>query len=159
MKLMELKQDKKPMFVGVRLDGPSTHEIMKLTKGIDNRTSLGDVHITVAYSKKPIALKALGKLEPPVSVKAKHYSIFKTQTGENCLVLEVESQGLIDRHNEIMNDYGASYDFPEYKPHVTLSYDCGIGFDINKLPKIEDIPELFAVQEYASELELDWQPA
>ena len=156
MKLIEFYRGKKPTFVAVRLDGPSADEIMKLSKGVDNRTPRGEIHITVAYSKKPISIEALGKLDPPISVKPKHYSIFKSQTGGNCLVLEVESEGLTARHNEIMKDYGASYDFPDYKPHVTLSYDCGIAFDINSLPKVETIPELFAVQEYATELDEEW---
>lgn len=156
---MELHRNKQPMYVGVKLDADSVDEIIKLTKGIDNKTNKGEIHITVAYSRKPIMLTALGALEPPVRIKARHYSIFKTQTGENCLVLEVESKELTDRHNEIIKDYGASYDFPEYKPHITLSYDCGIGFDIKTLPKIEDIPELFANEEYATALDLDWEPA
>ncbi len=159
MRLNELHCTKRPMFIGVRFDGPSMDEIMKLSKGVENRTSKGELHITVAYSRKPISITALGKLEPPVAVKAKHYSIFKTRTGENCLVVEVEPPDLVARHNEIRKDYGASYDFPEYKPHFTLSYDCGIGFDIRSLPPIEDIPELYCHQEYASELQIDYQPA
>lgn len=159
MKLNELYREKKPMYVGVKLDGNSLAELAKLNQGVENKVSKGEMHITVAYSRKPISLSALGALEPPASVKAKHYSIFKTQTGENCLVLEVESPTLTARHREIIDDYGASYDFPEYKPHITLSYDCGIGFDIKKLPPVDTIPELFANLEYAMELDLEWQPA
>lgn len=159
MRLNELYREKKPMYVGVRFDGDSVEALTKLNQGVENKTSPAEFHVTVAYSRKPISLSALGNLEPPVSVKAKHYSIFHTQTGENCLVLEVESPDLTARHREIIDSYGASYDFPDYKPHITLSYDCGIGFDIKKLPAIESIPELFAVLEYAMELDLDYQPA
>lgn len=159
MRLDELYREKKPMYLGVRFDGDSLAAIEALNKDVENRTSKNDFHVTVAYSRKPIAVTALGKLEPPVSVKAKHYSVFKTQTGKNCLVLEVESPDLTARHTELNDVYGASYDFPDYKPHITLSYDCGIGFDINKLPKIETIPELFAILEYAMELDLEWEPA
>jgi 2'-5' RNA ligase len=159
MRLNELYSVKKPMFVGVRFDGPSMDEIMKLSKGVDNRTSKGELHITVAYSRAPISITALGSLEPPVAVKAKQYSIFKARSGENCLVVEVDSPDLVARHNEIRKDYGASYDFPEYKPHFTLSYDCGIGFDIRSLPPIEDIPVLYCHQEYASELRMEYAQA
>jgi hypothetical protein len=159
MLLNELHQRKKPTFVGVRFDGASMDEIAKLNKNVDNRTSRGEFHITLIYSKKPIFITALGKLEPPVEVKAKHYSIFHTRTGENCLVLEVDAPALVARHNEIMKNYGASYDFPEYKPHLTLSYDCGTGFDLKSLPPVEDIPTLYCHLEYASELEIDWLPA
>lgn len=159
MRLCELHYKKHPMFVGVRFDGPSMDEIMKLSAGVPNRTSKDELHITVAYSRKPISITALGKLEPPAIVKPKHYSIFHTRSGENCLVVEVDAPELVARHNEIMKDYGASYDFPEYKPHFTLSYDCGYDFDIRSLPPLEEVPTLVCHQEYASELQTDWEAA
>lgn len=159
VKLEDLSKLAQPTFVGVRFDGPSMDEIMKISKGVQNRTSKGELHITLIYSKKPIYITALGKLEPPILVKAKHYSIFSARSGENCLVVEVESPGLVARHNEIMRDYGASYDFPEYKPHFTLSYDCGVGFDLKTLPPIESIPDLYCHLEYVSILRQEWLTA
>jgi 2'-5' RNA ligase len=149
---MEFHREKRPTFVGVRFDGPSMDEIMKLSKDVPNRTSKGEIHITVAYSRTPIHITALGDLEPPYSIQPTRYSIFKSRSGENCLVLEVASSDLVKRHNEIMTDYGASYDFPQYKPHLTLSYDCGVGFDITTLPPVADIPLLYAHQEYVTVL-------
>lgn len=159
MILSELYYRKRPMFIGVRFDEASMNEIMKLSEGVPNRTSKGELHITVAYSRKPISISALGKLAPPEQVKAKHYSIFQARSGENCLVVEVDAPGLVARHNEIIKDYGASYDFPEYKPHFTLSYDCGVGFDIRTLPPLESVPVLHCHLEYATALQMDWQTA
>lgn len=156
MKLMTISKKKTPLYVGMRLDGPSMDEIMKVTKGVKNRTSRGEVHITIIYSKTPIAYSARGKLDPAIEVKAKAYSIFTTQDGESCLVLELDAPALHNLHNEIMEECGASYDFDVYKPHITMSYDVGEDFDLASLTKIEDIPSLYCHQEYASKLNINW---
>jgi 2'-5' RNA ligase len=159
MVLMELMKQKQPTYVAVKLDKAGIDQILKIAQGLDNKINARDIHITVAYSRTPISLTALGVLEPPVRVRPKHYSIFNTQTGEKCLVLEVESEGLVARHNEIMKEYGASYDFPVYKPHITLSYNCGVGFDLKTLPDVKTLTDFKAVEEYAMTLDVEYQPA
>lgn len=67
----------------------------------------------------------------------------------------MDCQYLSDRHNEIMDLYEATYDYPEYKVHVTLSYDIG-DIDIKDL-KIDGFPKINIVKEYYNELILDWQ--
>lgn len=155
MKLMELKK-KVPTFVGLRLDGPSMDEVMKLNRGVRNRTSKGEVHITVIYSKTPISYTARGSIDPKIEFTGKHYSLFTTQEGETCLVLEIESDAINALHKSIMEETGASYDYETYKPHITLSYDVGEDFDVKNLPKIKDLPAFYAHQEYATKLETKW---
>ena len=47
--------------------------------------------------------------------------------------MKFKSKTLSNRHNEIMkNNPKAVYDFPEYIPHITLSYDVE-DFDVSKL--------------------------
>jgi hypothetical protein len=153
--LAELARPKVPLYVGVRFDGPSMDEIMKLTKNVPNRTSRGELHVTVAYSKAPISYTAIGEMKP-VEVTAKHYSFFTSQNGETVLVLELSSDVLSAKHHWLRDELGASYDFEEYKPHVTLSYDVGENFDLDSLPPVDKIPTLYVVQEYAQKLDLDW---
>jgi hypothetical protein len=107
------------------------------------------------YSKAPISFTARGKLETPISIKPKHYSIFETDEGP-CLVLELNSPALIKRHNEIMA-LGASYPHDVYNPHVTLSYNVGEKFDIASLPPVESLPNLVCHQEYSQRLDTNWK--
>lgn len=130
--------------------------LMKITKGVPHRLSKGELHITLIYSKTPISFKARGKLDPPIEIRPKHYSIFTTVEGENCLVLEIESEAIVARHNEIMSDTGASYDHPDFKPHISLSYDVGEDFDLDSLPKLDDMDPFYANAEYASKLDVNW---
>lgn len=75
----------------------------------------------------------------------------------NCLVLKYDCQSLIDRHRYLMGKHGASYDYDDYIPHVTLSYNIGDNFDLSKLSDIKkDIPVLVITQEYGQDLNLNW---
>lgn len=157
MILEDLAQyNKVPTYVGVKLDDSSVQALMELAKHAENRVSPDDIHITVAYSKAPISMQARGNLKPSVVATPKEYSIFKGNSGGYCLVLEVDAPELTARHNEIIRDYGASHDYPTYRPHITLSYNCGGGFDLRKMPPVHTLPRLFAIREYRTELNTNW---
>jgi len=70
-------------------------------------------------------------------------------------VLTYDCPELIDRHNALMKEHGATFDYDEFKPHVTLSYDVGREFDTKKLP-VADIGDINVIDEYSEELNLDW---
>jgi peroxiredoxin len=99
--------------------------------GIKNVKPMEDFHITVCYSEKPIAYQALGLL-PPLPVKPKNFSMFGKEN--NILVLEVNC-AIAQNRFEYAKILGAVSDFPDYKPHITVSDDPGI--DINDLPEID----------------------
>ena len=152
MRLAELKHpQKRPTYLGVKFSDDSLSRLASLLEGVPNRNPLDKLHITVTYSRAPISIESLGDIGE-IPVKPLNYRFFNTRTGMQCLVLEVESEWLTTRHLETINDYGASYDFPEYKPHVTLSYDCGYDFDISKLPDVSTLGELSIVHEYYEDL-------
>ncbi|QJT71868.1 hypothetical protein TH1_186 [Shewanella phage Thanatos-1] len=80
------------------------------------------LHSTVVYSKgKEIPFVPLS-VEKILATKA-WLEVFNTHDS-NVLVLRFDSEYLQSRH-----DYGtilgANYDFDEYLPHITLSYDVG----------------------------------
>jgi hypothetical protein len=55
-----------------------------------------------------------------------------------------------------MSDHKATYDFPKYEPHITLSYDIG-DMDIKKLPNMFDtVPFINITTEYSEDLDLSW---
>lgn len=111
-------------------------------------------HVTILFSRKHLPnYKGAGKVSYKASVKDFH--VFEGET--KVLVLTLESPDLVNRHNELMTEHEATYDFPEYIPHVTLSYDLG-DYNIDNL-NIEDLDDLdFTItEEYQEDLNLDWK--
>ena len=52
-----------------------------------------------------------------------------------------------------MAQYGATYDFPVYSPHITLSYD--FSGEILNLPVYNQ--PIFLDSEYVEDLKIDWE--
>jgi hypothetical protein len=118
------------------------------------------LHVTLIYSRKHLeGFKAEGKLDKPYACKPKEFVVWKTKPEDpkeektNCLVLQLNSPELIKRHEHIMKEFGATFDFDKYTPHITLSYSIG-DMDIENLPKIDF--DLVFDTEYAEELNLNW---
>lgn len=73
------------------------------------------------------------------------------------LILLLHSPWLVMRHNELRRVHDATHDYPEYIPHVTLSYNIG-DFDISTL-NINELPEDLALTfKFKSSLDLEWVP-
>jgi hypothetical protein len=89
---------------------------------LDNPTPSHEIHCTVTYSRRPCP--SLADYEPDLPVKAgvKGFRVFPMQSGKNCLVLELESSDIVELHEYALS-LGATHDYDEYTPHVTLTYD------------------------------------
>jgi hypothetical protein len=89
--------------------------------------NLDDMHVTVAFSRTPIDWDKIGASRETITVSSGKR--FIEQLGdEGAVVLRFESSQLQQRWKQIC-DAGASWDYPSYKPHVTISYD-GSGLDL-----------------------------
>lgn len=156
MKLNEIVKQANGTYVGVKLDKESCKRIKELCKIIDvpNRVTTEKLHSTIIYSRKHVPELKADLTNYPIKAKAKEFHIFNAQDGKKALVLKLDCPALVDRHNHIMSEYGTTYDFPEYIPHVTISYDCG-----DFLPSDFDgeLPEITFTSEYVEDLVLDWQ--
>lgn len=142
-----------------------TPETQKHLKDIVDNESLPKptppekLHSTIAYSKdNPISDYTVdGKLEEPIECEIDSFDIFPSQDGTNCLVVKLKAPDLINKHN-ITRKLGASYDYDEYIPHVTLSYDAG---DISS-ERLEDLnkkyrgTKIYADEEYDEPLKNNW---
>ena len=79
------------------------------------------IHSTIVYSRVTVPYVASsGSFEVATSGELE---VWDTQSGKT-LVLKLDSDYLAFRHN-YAKALGATYDFPEYRPHITLSYDVG----------------------------------
>jgi AraC-like DNA-binding protein len=90
----------------------------RIASGVDPSS----YHCTLMYSRVPVPQTDYMIAPTPISTRAKAYEIFPSKDGKKCLVLLIDSQEVYDLHQHTM-DLGASYDYPEYKPHVTLAAD------------------------------------
>ena len=146
-----ITESKKGTYAAVRPDVSSAKSLTDLmTKhGVPNPEPADKLHSTLLYSRKN-----LPKYTPDTSISHESDShkleVWPTKSGKNCLVMKMNAPSLESRHKELMYKHKATYDYPEYKPHISLSYDIG-DFDINK---IKDIPKKMKfTNEYQEELD------
>ena len=147
-------------YVAVKFSKESNKALKKFAKGlgIDNIIPSDKLHITVIYSRKPIPVSEMphDKKEIDMVVQPDHLSIFPTQSKKNALVLELNAPQLNELHKELMDKYKLTYDYDEYKAHVTLSYDCG-DFDPDTVDvDLSPVYGLQLVTQYHDVLQLDW---
>lgn len=90
--------------------------------GVPNPIKREEIHVTLLYSRK-----YLPDYEPATSTDMwaypKGYHIFEGRNGKKILVLLLDSEDAVNRHQVLMKQHESTYDFPEYKPYITLSYD------------------------------------
>lgn len=154
--LNEAMKGGKGTYVAVRFSKDTQDNLSKFIKDHDipNPTPKDEYHATVIYSKKRCeGFEPHGELDDPWIGTPEKLEIFKTQDGKNALVLRFKSKELTERHHYIMDEYDATYDFPEYKIHATISYDAG-DFDPKTIKDIKKVIEpLEIVEEYMKDLD------
>lgn len=146
-------------YAGYKYDKDGVALLSKYAKdnNLPNPLDPEKVHTTLLYSRKPCPdYEALGQLDKPIKCKVGKMEVWPTQSKKNALVVKLDAPEMNKRHKELMDEHEATYDFDEYKPHITLSYDIG-DLDIAELPDIRDtIKEIDAVEEYQEELQDEW---
>jgi len=159
-------KEKKGSYAGVRFDTATNKAIHKYIHDNKIPTSVRPdrLHSTLLYSRKYLPnYKPAGKLDKPLIGTPKSFEVWKTRPPAgsdgkptNCLVLKYSCPELETRHKELMKEHSAQYDYDEYYPHITLSYDIG-DMNIKDLPDIKDtVKEIKIVEEYGEDLDLDW---
>jgi uncharacterized protein len=107
----------------------NARDIIKWAQGQGFRSTvpLEEMHVTIIYSKEAVDWMAVGTdgygeqgdgtlAVPPGGPR------LVEQFSDGAVVLEFSSSRLQWRHTS-MRDRGASYDYDEYRPHVTITYD------------------------------------
>lgn len=112
-------------YISVKLSADSAKKLDEWaeSKNISNLTEPSEYHCTVMYSKKGIPDAKKYDIGLPINTEISGWKIFPTQGGTKALVGVLASKELKDHHKNIMDTYKGSYDFPEYIPHVTVSYN------------------------------------
>lgn len=122
-------------YVAIKWGDSHREEIVKWAKdqGIPNVLNSDEIHTTLIYSR--VGFKhSCSSTDFDTDISDGEFHVFTNEKlGHKALVMKFKSKTLSNRHNEIMkNNPKAVYDFPEYIPHITLSYDVE-DFDVSKL--------------------------
>lgn len=151
----QLVEGLKGTYVGVRYSKDSIAMLKDLQRmyKIPDPTPASKMHTTVLYSRTPVDFPVKTDVNETVG-RDVQFHVFNTRDGKRALVLKIKSDYLTSRH-ELGNELGASYDFPDYIPHITLSYDVGDKMFSTKPFKLEK--ELVIDTEYYEDLDLNWQ--
>lgn len=164
MTLNEIKQEKLGTYAAVRFSKSTIDRLTQfcVDNGVKNALKPSKLHTTLLYSRKHLPdYEALGDLDSPWIGSPKEFVVWDTRSEDDapptrCLILKFECKQLEDRHEFLMKEHGATYDFDTYHPHISLSYDIG-NDEIDSLTgKINDIGDIEIVHEYTENLILGW---
>lgn len=168
MKLVDILTEKKNeptgSYAAVRFDQETKDTIAKYLKDnqIPNGISPEKLHTTLLYSHKYLPdYTAQGDISPAWIGTPVAFEVWESQPKEdgstkNCLVLKYKCDELAKRHEFLMDEHDAQYDFPDYKPHITFSYDIG-ELNAEEFPDIKKaLPEIKIVSEYGEDLKDDF---
>lgn len=148
----------RPLYVQRKLLNASDLIAWAKANGFTSTLPAGDMHVTVLYSRTPVDPMKMGEGwsgddKGHVRVKPGGPRAIE-RLGESAVVLLFASWDIEGRHRSMV-EAGGSHDFPEYQPHVTISFDVPADFNLDALKPfagaLEFGPELF------EPLDLDWK--
>lgn len=123
--LTESDEHKNGTYVSVHLSPESSDSLFTWVKehDIENPTPKKEYHCTIVYSRVGIPTAKKETLDLPFTAIVSKWEIFPTQTGAKCLVARLDCPKMKEAFKMYHSKYAATYDYDEYKPHVTVSYD------------------------------------
>lgn len=160
MKLTELKQQK-GTYAAVKFSDQTKGNIADYmaANDIPNPLPIDKMHTTLLYSRKYLPdYEPAGKYSNPMVGTPEQFEVWESSPDEDgnrsmCLVLKFKCPELEARHEHLMKEHGATYDYDEYKTHITFSYNVG-DMKVDNLPKFES--DIEVVSEYGEDLNLSW---
>ena len=142
---------KNGVYIATKLSKESEYKIKEYQeKYLSQYDCNNELHCTLIYSKKPLNKDVLTK-EYKYKGIFKDFQLFGPEN--DTLVIELNSPEMTKRNNELKDEYGFISDFSDYKPHVTLSYDCKDIY-LKTLPKIDF--DIYLEDEYIEPLNTEW---
>lgn len=155
----ESKAGKKGTYVAVKYSAAFSRSLRNQMKqlGVPNIIDIDKIHSTLIYSRVELnGFKPMGGMRLTFDDNTVIPHTFKTSSGKTAFVLKLKPNWYILRHKQIMKEYPeATYDFDEYIPHITVSYD--VGDWENPTGEIQLDSRIEIVQEYSEVLDLDWK--
>jgi hypothetical protein len=148
---MLAKGDKKTLFIKRAVVNGADIVDWAKSQGFATTLPSDDMHVTVAFSKNKVDWGHLGDSFDRLRLTGGERSLQRFDGGAT--VLRFESGDLARRWEELC-DKGASWDYDEYHPHVTISYKAD-DVDLSKV-KPYDGPIMLG-PEITQEVKSDWK--
>lgn len=120
-------------------------------QGFATTTPADELHVTVTYSRTPVDWMKMGDnwssdRNGNLTIEPGGARLVEPLGDKGAIVLLFNSSHLSWRHQSMI-EAGASHDFPDYQPHVSISYSAD-GLDLSKVEpyrgKLVFGPEIFA---------------
>lgn len=121
-------------------------------QGFGKALTADDMHVTVAFSRAKVDWSEVAEPTIDVRVPASESRSLERLGDKGAIGLRFESSILATRWR-VFRDAGASWDWPGYKPHVTITYDAG-DIDIDAITPYNG--ELLFGPEQFAEVDEDW---
>jgi hypothetical protein len=120
---------RRPLYV--RRDVLNAAEIIDWAKANGFATTLApeDMHVTCCYSKRALNWDKIEPSYESVRLEDSKGRTVEALGDEGAVVLKFQSLELQDRFTEFLNA-GATWDYPEYNPHITITYQPPKGLDV-----------------------------
>lgn len=152
---------KKGTYLGCRFSPDTVKNIISLQRemGVPNPVPQEKLHSTILYSRKYLPKLKPDQSEYPIRSDDTKFrlELWESQSGAKCLVLVFDCISLVEYHKWLMKQHNATYDYDEYKPHITLSYDVGDDWFPNvSTISFKDNSQVTISSEYIEDLDLDW---
>lgn len=150
----------RPLYVHRKLQNADEFIRWAKSQGFETTLSADDLHVTIAYSRTPVDWMKVGqdwhgddKGELVVPAGGARL-IERLGDDGKAIVLLFNSSALAWRH-EAISEAGASWDWPEYQPHITITWDKPEDLDLATVEPFRGAlrfgPEAF------EELNEDWR--
>lgn len=135
--LTQYARHKDGTYVSMDLDEESRallDNFVQMSLGLTERVDPKTYHITIIYSRTPVpTAESYEGLSTNTEAFADAYELFPTKNDGKCLVIRVKFT-FAELMNRRLTDEGATSDYGQYKPHITLAYDTEQEIDITTLP-------------------------
>lgn len=140
----------RPLYVSRKLLNAADLIAWAKANGFETTLPAADMHVTVLYSKHPVDPMKMGETwegneKGELRIKPGGPRALERFDG-GAVVLQFASWALQSRHEQMVRE-GASHDYPEYLPHVTLSYgaaDVDLASIVPYSGELRFGPEIFA---------------
>lgn len=123
----------KPLYV--RRNVLNAEQLIEWAKAQGFPTTLPpeEMHVTIAYSRTPIDWMRIGEAyEEAVRIPPGGPRVVEPLGPKGAVVLFISSSALTWRHEEIRRA-GASWDWPDYSPHISITYNGAGALDLGSI--------------------------